>query len=126
MSLLDDARRLLADRPIRGGSALKSHPSGRCYYCLGDGYGEPHAPDCPWLSMSKIVAALEAAEHVETAARRVQGHHPTTIKSGPYHDPPGAPIEMCMEYCSTWPCEVSTLLDAVDDLSEAIEGKEPA
>jgi hypothetical protein len=59
-SLLDDARRLLEDRPARGGSVLKSHPQGRCYYCAGDGYGDPHAPDCPWRALPQIVAALEA------------------------------------------------------------------
>jgi hypothetical protein len=67
MSLLDDARRLLEDRPARGGSVLKSHPQGRCYYCAGDGYGEPHAPDCPWLALPQIVAALEGRERALAA-----------------------------------------------------------
>jgi hypothetical protein len=70
MSLLDDARKLLADTPMetdRGGR-------GTCHYCPGGNYEggyldrtptllEPiHKSDCPWLSMPKIVAALGAAE----------------------------------------------------------------
>lgn len=72
MSLLDDARELAENCPIetdRGGR-------GECHYCVDgnyeDGYlsGSPtlpdvlHKPDCPWLSMPKIVAALEAIEAV--------------------------------------------------------------
>lgn len=69
MSLIEDAKNLLADTPMatdRGGR-------GNCHYCCGGNYEggyldesrtlpEPiHEHDCPWLSMPKIVAALEAA-----------------------------------------------------------------
>jgi mono/diheme cytochrome c family protein len=33
-----------------------------------DGGELPHAPDCPWLQMPKILAALEAAEQVVSRA----------------------------------------------------------
>ena len=55
MTVLDDARRIAeAGAPEYGGD---------CVLCRlrieGDAY-EGHAPDCPWLSMPRIVAALEA------------------------------------------------------------------
>lgn len=66
MSLLDDARRL-AD-PY----AVPEDGPGICWWC-----GEPamwigggHAPDCPWLSMPRIVAALEAAEGIARISDR--------------------------------------------------------
>ena len=64
MNLLDDARRLLTHRPILGGSRLRSAPDGRCYYCGENWKQEPHAPGCPWLSLPKIVAVLEAADAI--------------------------------------------------------------
>lgn len=79
MSLLDDARRLADDRPVRGGSALKSHPRGCCYYCGADGYGEPHADDCSWLAMPRIVAALEAGEEY-IREMEGQGEHIDVLK----------------------------------------------
>jgi hypothetical protein len=72
MSLVDDARRLAETCPSetdRGGR-------GECYYCSGGNYEGDysdqtptladfrHQPDCPWLSMPKIVAALEVAEQL--------------------------------------------------------------
>jgi hypothetical protein len=63
MSLLDDARQLVITEPTY------VHPEvvGRiCRYCRGESDGEGrnfrHEPKCPWLSMPKIVAALEAAQ----------------------------------------------------------------
>ena len=54
MSLLDDARRLAEKEPVRGID---------CLYCAAVMVDEyPHEPDCPWLSLPKIVAALEALE----------------------------------------------------------------
>jgi hypothetical protein len=73
MSLIDDARKMAADCP----NATDRGGRGECYYCFGGNYaggylsGSPtesefhHAPDCPWLSMPKIVAALEAAERLK-------------------------------------------------------------
>lgn len=75
MSLLDAARKMVADCPTmtdRGGR-------GECYYCGGGNYegcylsGSPTLPDarhesrCPWLAIPKIVAALEAAAVVVDA-----------------------------------------------------------
>lgn len=68
MSLLDDARRL-ADKLDRGGDGPWTS-EGRAMRCLGcdvDLVTSSHASDCPWLSMSKIVAALEAAERFVNA-----------------------------------------------------------
>ena len=61
MSVLDDARRIAeAGAPEYGGD---------CVLCRqridGDAY-EGHAPDCPWLSLPRIVAALEAERSVWT------------------------------------------------------------
>ena len=62
MSPLDDARRLERDPPVTDDLA--------CYYCGRPVKntlarpGEPHAPDCLWLSMPKIVTVLAAAERV--------------------------------------------------------------
>ncbi len=36
-----------------------------CAVCYA--YLPTHAPDCPWLAMPQIVAALEAAEHLTEA-----------------------------------------------------------
>jgi hypothetical protein len=73
MSLRDAIHQIMADRPIRGGSALGSHPQGRCYYCLGDGYGEPHQPDCPMLAMPKILGVLEQCDLMLDSMARVWG-----------------------------------------------------
>lgn len=51
MGLLDDARQLTAVSPMNDGI---------CVYCdMSD-----HSPDCPWLALPRIVAALEAAERL--------------------------------------------------------------
>jgi hypothetical protein len=73
MSVLDDAKAMAKDCPgmtDRGGR-------GECYYCSGSNYEGDytshtptsaafrHEPNCPWLSMPKIVTALEAIEDVQ-------------------------------------------------------------
>lgn len=64
MTLLEDARHLAADDPECANRL--------CHHCGSP--GKPirgreiqHTPDCPWLSMPKIVAALEAAERLASA-----------------------------------------------------------
>jgi hypothetical protein len=80
MSILDDARRL-ADMSPDGDDGRGDTV---CVYCLADHYirdgaaftradDVQHAPDCPWLSMPKIVEALKAAEAVLWAADAVAG-----------------------------------------------------
>ena len=65
MTLLDDARRL-AEEGFEPRDTV--HESG-CTFCgpsgtyRGDGPW-PHLPDCSWLAMPRIVAALEAAERI--------------------------------------------------------------
>lgn len=59
MNCLDDARRLAAHSGSDG-------DTGRCIFC---GY-MPHAPDCPWLSMPRIVAALERLEAMQAAVNK--------------------------------------------------------
>ncbi len=56
MSCLLDAARRLAEYP----PSYDSRGHMLCGYCHEDEH--VHAPDCPWLSLPKIVAALEAAE----------------------------------------------------------------
>lgn len=64
MSLLDAVRRL---RPETYTSetldAGYQEVCVRCNHRLDQG----HAPDCPWLAMPRIVAALEAAERLSAA-----------------------------------------------------------
>lgn len=66
MSLLDDARQMPKDEPIIEGTG------GYVAYaiCHGDAVNGVHAPDCPWLSMPKIVAALERLEAMQAAVNR--------------------------------------------------------
>ena len=54
MSVLDDARRLVAS-----GSAPVDD-QGDCWFCQA--MTRDHESDCPWLALPRIVAALEAAE----------------------------------------------------------------
>lgn len=117
MTLLDDARRLLDDRPPRGGSSLKSHPRGRCYYCLGDyDQREPHEPDCPWLSLPRIVAALEATGALLDAVQRIQGHHERTgEKVG------GGTFSYCSDRDDEWPCDVAKLREPADALWKLLD-----
>ena len=68
MSLLDDARRLAGVWP--------TDRYDNCVFCYEiQRSDEPtHAPDCPWLAMPQIVAALEAAERlVESNELIVEG-----------------------------------------------------
>jgi hypothetical protein len=59
-NLLDAARRLNQDEPIG-----QFETGGRNYFVFcGRMVQQGHAPDCPWLSLPRIVAALEAAERV--------------------------------------------------------------
>lgn len=53
MSVLDDARRLAAVDP------WYEHERAGTSFCIACGAYESHNPDCPWLSMPRIVAALE-------------------------------------------------------------------
>lgn len=69
MNLLDAARWMAHNRPHEIGEA--------CWYCNAgqpdDSYLErPPKPDCPWLALPKIVAALEVAERVAAAYERRQ------------------------------------------------------
>ncbi len=62
MSLIDDARRISeAEAPLMGDAW--------CWFCRARLVGfesvvpdQPHNQDCPWLSLPRIVAALEAAQ----------------------------------------------------------------
>lgn len=68
---MDDARHLLSERPPRGGTSTSRNRRGLCYYCLGDGQGIPHEPDCLWASAApRIIAMLEASERLVAAAGR--------------------------------------------------------
>lgn len=60
MSLLDGARRLMAVDPFAHQESESTGTYSECVACGGE--NRQHAPDCPWLSMPKIVAVLEAAE----------------------------------------------------------------
>ena len=64
MSLLDAARRLAETDPAE---LVNSHS--RCHWCEEFTSTEQHTPDCPWLAMPQIVAALEAAERVILVSR---------------------------------------------------------
>jgi hypothetical protein len=69
MSLLDDARTLF-DKLDRGGDGPWVDDGPREMICLACGTNivlERQPPDCPWNSMPRIVAALEAAERLSAA-----------------------------------------------------------
>lgn len=64
MNVLDAAKALAAREPLEAYGEVYS-----CVYCravqISDKSFAPvtdHAPDCPWLQLPRIVAALEAAE----------------------------------------------------------------
>ena len=75
MSMLDDARKMQGRSPW-----FLGHDASRCFYCnevLSASHPmRGHADDCPWLSMPKIVAALEAAHRVVTAWQSDAGETP--------------------------------------------------
>ncbi len=56
MSLLDDAKQIAEIENL--------DDQGYCMYCPTTAHRELHVPDCPWLAMPKIVAALEAADRL--------------------------------------------------------------
>lgn len=58
MSLIEDARRLAAQ------SVHEPYAGDHCVFCAGRRNVDDHLPHCPWLSMPRIVAALEAAQAV--------------------------------------------------------------
>ena len=59
VTLIEDARRLAEAQPHHGGFACPhcGMPDG-CH----SGFRDTHHDDCPWLSLPKIVRALELAE----------------------------------------------------------------
>ena len=68
MGLVEDARTLAR----RGFTPWEDSCHLTCELCGNDGAGvegaHPHDPTCPWLSMPRIVAVLEAAERMVAAA----------------------------------------------------------
>lgn len=74
MSLIDAARRLADPEEDDGG--VDVHADGeflfrQCRYCAASySYGEAHSPDCPWLQVPSIVAALEAGERMAEVQQR--------------------------------------------------------
>lgn len=121
MSLLDDAKRLAEQ------DAFYSDPcpdgccsSAECVFgCQND--GRKHGPDCPWLSLPRIVAALEASErltelippmyaqHVEDVREKVDG-------SGTY--------SWCQSCDESWPCAMSEIIKRNGALVMALKGEE--
>ncbi len=99
MSLVDDARRLEEAEPV--------NPLTRCYWCEEFTLTEPHAPDCPWLSLPRILAALEAAERVATVTTRQR------IMAG------AGPTRRCFycgdKYAHTQDCPWQTLVAALQE-----------
>lgn len=118
MSLIeDDARRLAEQYPEAEGAR-----HGECWYCQA----APHAPDCPCLSMPRIVAALEMVEPMMAAVERMGRHHQTYRETpmGP-HAPPGSPptYKTCDHYCSSWPCVEHEAYQAVAAFVAALRGE---
>lgn len=62
MTLLDDARRMAEYAP-----SVDERGVFWCGYCHES--ENAHAPDCPWLQMPRIVAALEAVERFVAAGQ---------------------------------------------------------
>ena len=96
MSLVDDARRLAAKDVVDldcncqfCGEIVAPNDPAECFTDHGELGHTPHAPDCPWLSMPRIVEALEAAEQVNrlTLARaRGRAEGGCMIAPAPYRD----------------------------------------
>jgi hypothetical protein len=64
MRILDSANQLLEDGAGNGDDFV-------CGYCGADTLPcEQHSPDCPWFSMPKIVAVLEAAQRLAETSKR--------------------------------------------------------
>lgn len=84
MTLLGAVRRLADGRAT---AFIDEHGDDavRCSWCDGivnrcENETEPaHYPDCPWLSMPRIVAALEAAERLKD---RFRDRFPTEVEDG--------------------------------------------
>ena len=68
MSLVEDAKKLAEDGWLYDGD---------CGGCDGTDDGYEHTLDCPWLSLPRIVIALEAAERA--AAEKEQSTHPDAL-----------------------------------------------
>ena len=110
MSLLDDARRLTIIDPMidkwdnEGGHF-------ECFACQGE--DSVHAPDCSWLSIPRIVVALEAVNNVTLS-----------FFVGSYVDDDGHPTvwtctlcghsaPVCEHVIHTSRCRIGTLADAL-------------
>lgn len=65
MSAIEDARRLAGAEPVIHNKMTSENECAMCMGVSGD-----HVPECPWLAMPRIVAALEAAE------RHLRSGHP--------------------------------------------------
>jgi hypothetical protein len=67
MTPLEAARKILDEGPLLGQTSDDYRSWYTCVFCVAEQEWAddfPHKPDCPWLAMPKIVAALEAAEAV--------------------------------------------------------------
>ena len=74
MTLIEDARRIAA-----AGAPMSAHAW--CWFCHARLVGyfdfvneQPHRPDCPWLSLPRIVAALEAAQALVEAGPPIHAY----------------------------------------------------
>lgn len=118
MSLIEDAKRLARS----GFTPWEDSCHLTCEMCGEDGAGEdgpfPHSPNCPWLAMPRIVAALEAAEALVKVIDRSSVHYPSTITNVKT----GEVIETCQAYCATWPCGAAKVDAAADALRDALAG----
>jgi len=84
MNLMDDARRLAKN----GFTPWEDSCHLTCDLCGADFAedGARHAPGCPWLSMPKIVAVLEAAERMVAAWQADTGHGPIPGSMGGFYE----------------------------------------
>lgn len=114
MSLIDDARRLHDGDPpsIRGSRSDNVRVCRNCNSPINS-----HAPNCPWLSMPKIVAVLEAAERTVTVLHRARAAL-TTLRDVGNHDvliPDDIDVEA-----------VEALMVDIQALAAALKGEEPS
>ena len=107
MSLLDDARRLLALDSTTGCSAC-------------DGWGATHEPDCSWLALPRIVAALEAAERLVGVWREM---HARTVRRS---EAPWPAVATLPRAADLGPDEQAARRALVDALSGPTESPESA
>jgi hypothetical protein len=90
--------------------------------CCGAHILGPHAPDCPWLAMPQIAAALKVATGMAAIVERERYRHAERVDdkvdgSGTY--------SWCDSCDDAWPCNWSRAVEQNRALVAALKGETP-